>query len=98
VEGKVRAVEVHGLLDAGPTVIVAGDGNGGQYPLFFQGSPTIKPAAARGGTLHSLDLETRRILWSFSHRTPEPNWPFGFVTPMDGGLWVSSYRGATRTP
>ena len=60
--------------------------------LYFQGSPATKPAAAPGGTLHALDLDSRRILWSFSRPTAEPNWPFGFVTPVDGGLWVSSYQ------
>lgn len=59
--------------------------------LYFQGSPKIKPAAAPGGTLHALDLETREILWSFSRPTDEPNWSFGFVTPVDGALWVDSY-------
>jgi outer membrane protein assembly factor BamB len=72
--------------DTWPAMAVAGN------VLYFQGSPGIKPAAAPGGTLHALDLESRRILWSFSHQTAEPNWPFGFVTPVDGALWVSSYQ------
>ena len=45
-----------------------------------------------GGRLNAMDLETRAILWSFSRPTAEPNWPFGFVTPVDGGLWVDSYQ------
>jgi outer membrane protein assembly factor BamB len=119
VDGRERAVEVRGLVDAGPVVIGMTSGyligfeknSGrtaweipGQYRdtwpsmgvsgnvLYFQGSPTIKPAPAAGGTLHALDLDSRRILWSFSRPTAEPNWPFGFVTPVDGGLWVSSYQ------
>ena len=57
-----------------------------------QGSPEIKPAAAPAGTLHALDLETRRVLWSFTRQTAEPGWPFGHVTPVDCGLWVDSYQ------
>lgn len=72
--------------DTWPAMAVAGN------VLYFQGSPGIKPGAAPGGTLHALDLESRRILWSFSHQTAEPNWPCGFVTPVDGALWVSSYQ------
>jgi outer membrane protein assembly factor BamB len=119
VEGQVRAVEVHGLVDAGSVLIGMTSGfliafekdsgrtaweMAGQYGdtspamavagnvLYFQGSPGVKPAPAPGGTLHALDLESRRILWSFSHQTAQANWPFGFVTPVDGGLWVSSYQ------
>jgi hypothetical protein len=44
------------------------------------------------GTLHALDLDTRAILWSFSRPTAERNWPFGRVTPVNGGLWVDSYQ------
>lgn len=45
----------------------------------------------RPAGLNALDLDTRAILWSFSRPTAEPNWPFGFVTPVGGGLWVDSY-------
>ena len=31
-------------------------------------------------------------LWSFSRPTAEPNWPFGYVTAVEGGLWVDSYQ------
>lgn len=72
--------------DSFPATAVAGN------VLYFQGSPKIKPAPAAGGTLHALDLETRQILWSFSRPTAERNWPFGHVTPVNGGLWVDSYR------
>ena len=64
--------------------------------LYFQGSPDSKPAAAPGGTLHALDLDSRSILWSFSRPTAEPNWPFGSVTPVDRGLWVSSYKAMVK--
>lgn len=122
-EGRVRAVEVHGLVDAGSVVIGMTSGFliafdkatgrtaweiAGQYNtsspstavvgdvLYFQGSPDSKPAAASRGTLHALDLGARSILWSFSRPTAEPNWPFGFVTPVDGGLWVDSYQALVK--
>jgi outer membrane protein assembly factor BamB len=123
VEGRLRAVEVFGLVDAGPVLIgmtsgflIAFDKDSGrtewelagQYRdtapatavagnvLYFQGSPDIKPAAAPVGTLYALDLDSRSILWSFSRQTAEPNWPFGPVTPVDGGLWVSSYQAMVK--
>jgi outer membrane protein assembly factor BamB len=117
VEGRLRDVEIFGLVDAGsvligmtPGFLIAFDKDSGrtawelpgQYRdtptavagkvLYFQGSPDIKPAAAPGGTLHALDLDSRSILWSFSRQTAEPNWPFSSVTPVDGALWVSSYQ------
>jgi outer membrane protein assembly factor BamB len=119
VEGKVRQVEVRGLVDAGAVLIgmtsgylIAFDKNSGrtaweiagQYRdsspamavagnvLYFQGSPVANPATETVATLRALDLDTRAILWSFSRPTREPNWPFGPVTPVDGGLWVSSYQ------
>ena len=55
--------------------------------LYFQGSR---------GTLSALDLATRAVLWSFSRPTAEPNWAFGFVTPVDGGLWVDSYQALVK--
>lgn len=69
-----------------PATAVAGN------VLYFQGSPSTQPAAATRGTLHALDLDTRTILWSFTRPTAEPNWPFGWVTPVDGGVWVASYQ------
>ncbi len=56
------------------------------------GRPVVTAAALPPGTLHALDLDTRSILWSFSRPTAEANWPFGHVTPVDGGLWVDSYQ------
>lgn len=76
--------------ESSPSTAVAGQ------VLYFQGSPTIKPAANRRGTLNALDLDTRRILWSFSRPTAEANWPFGAVTPVDGGLWVDSYQALVK--
>ena len=61
--------------------------------LYFQGhpgaDPAVGPAAAAlpPGRLNALDLDTRAILWSFSRPTAEPNWAFGYVTPVDDGLW-----------
>ncbi|MCX6624642.1 MAG: PQQ-binding-like beta-propeller repeat protein [Acidobacteria bacterium] len=69
-----------------PAMAVAGN------VLYFQGSPAAKPAVSPRGTLHALDLDSRAILWSFSHPTASPNWRFGFVTPVNGGLWVDSYQ------
>jgi len=76
--------------ESSPSTAVAGQ------VLYFQGSPAIRPAAERRGTLHALDLDTRSILWSFSRPTAEANWPFGTVTPVDGGLWVDSYQALVK--
>jgi len=142
VEGRVRAVAVHGLVDAGSVLVgltsgflVAFDKASGQTAwqipgqyretspstaiagrvLYFQGHPGASPAAAvqdrilysggravsepaalPPGTLNALDLDMRTILWSFSRPTAEPNWPFGFVTPVDGGLWVDLYQALVK--
>jgi outer membrane protein assembly factor BamB len=122
-DGKVRPVEVHGLVDGGSVLVGMTSGFliafdkasgrttwelAGEYTtsspstavagnvLYFQGSPQSKPAAARRGTLHALDMNTRAILWSFSRPTVEPNWAFGTVTPVDGGLWVDSYQALVK--
>jgi outer membrane protein assembly factor BamB len=76
--------------DSAPAMAVAGN------VLYFQGSPSSKPAAAASGTLHALDLGSHSILWSFSRPTREPNWAFGHVTPVDGGLWVDSYQALVK--
>jgi outer membrane protein assembly factor BamB len=60
--------------------------------LYFEGSPTVRPAASTTGTLHALDLGTRELLWSFTRPAEEPNWPFGHLLPVDGGLWVDSHK------
>ena len=123
IDGKVRAVDIHGLVDASSVLVgmtsgflIAFDMDSGktawqiagQYSetapamavagnvLYFQGSPAVKPAVAPRGTLHALDLDTRSILWSFSRPTAEANWAFGFVTPVDGGLWVDSYQALVK--
>jgi outer membrane protein assembly factor BamB len=71
--------------------------------LYFQGDTGARPAdqaqgrtAYIGGKLNALDLDTREILWSFSRPTSEPNWSFGFVTPVDKGLWVDSYQALVK--
>jgi eukaryotic-like serine/threonine-protein kinase len=123
VEGRVRPVEVHGLVDAGSVLVgmtsaflIAFDKDSGRTAweiagkyrdtspatavagsvLYFQGSPDSKPAAAPAGTLYALDLDSRSILWSFTRPTAEPNWAFGAVTPVDGGLWVGSYKAMVK--
>ena len=64
--------------------------------VYSGGNPVPTAPALPPGTLRGLDLDTRAILWSFSRPTPEPNWPFGFVTPVDGGLWVDSYQALVK--
>jgi outer membrane protein assembly factor BamB len=64
--------------------------------LYSGGRPVIQAAALPPGKLNALDLDTRAILWSFSRPTAEANWPFGFVTPIDGGLWVDSYQALVK--
>lgn len=75
---------------ASPSTAVAG------HVLYFQGSPSTRPAAAPSGTLYAIDVDTRAILWSFSRPTAEPQWPFGAVTPVDGALWVGSYQALVK--
>jgi outer membrane protein assembly factor BamB len=76
--------------DTSPAMAVAGN------VLYFQGSPDRRPAAASSGTLYALDLDSHTLLWSFSRPTAEPNWSFGHVTPVDGGLWVDSYQALVK--
>jgi outer membrane protein assembly factor BamB len=64
--------------------------------LYVGGKPVEPSPALPPGKLNALDLDTRAILWSFSRPTQEPNWPFGFVTPVDGGLWVDSYQALVK--
>ena len=64
--------------------------------VYSGGRPVNEPVALPPGTLNALDLDTRAILWSFSRPTAEPNWPFGFVTPVNGGLWVDSYQALVK--
>ena len=64
-----------------------------QGRIVYQGGKPVEPTPALpGGRLNAIDLSTRAVLWSFSRPTAEPNWPFGYVTPVDGGLWVDSYQ------
>ncbi|MEX1130282.1 MAG: PQQ-binding-like beta-propeller repeat protein [Vicinamibacterales bacterium] len=64
--------------------------------VYSGGKPVPTAPALPPGTLRGLDLDTRAILWSFSRPTAEANWPFGFVTPVDGGLWVDSYQALVK--
>jgi outer membrane protein assembly factor BamB len=63
---------------------------------YVGGRPVPSVPALPLGRLNALDLETRAILWSFSRPTAEANWSFGFVTPVDGGLWVDSYQALVK--
>ena len=63
---------------------------------YVGGRPAPSVPALPGGRLNALDLDTRAILWSFSRPTAEANWSFGYVTPVDGGLWVDSYQALVK--
>ena len=88
-----------------PSTAVAGNvlyvqGHPGATPLtgiqggivYQGGKPIERPAVLPGGRLNAIDLTTRTVLWSFSRPTAEANWSFGYVTAVDGGLWVDSYQ------
>ncbi len=60
--------------------------------VYQGGKPVEQTPVLPGGRLNAIDLATRTVLWSFSRPTEEPNWSFGYVTPVDGGLWVDSYQ------
>lgn len=103
------AWEIAGQYSVGsPSTAVAGNvlyfqGHPGATPTTGQGTivysggrPIIKAAVLPSGKLNALDLDTRKILWSFSRPTVEPNWSFGFVSPVDGGLWVDSYQALVK--
>jgi outer membrane protein assembly factor BamB len=64
--------------------------------VYVGGKPVASTPLLPGGRLNALDLDTRAILWSFSRPTGEPNWTFGYVTPVDGGLWVDSYQALVK--
>ena len=64
--------------------------------VYVGGKPVQQEPALPPGKLNALDLDTRAVLWSFSRPTAEPNWPFGFVTPVDGGVWVDSYQALVK--
>ena len=60
--------------------------------VYQGGKPVEQTPVLPGGHLNAIDLATRTVLWSFSRTTAEANWPFGYVIPVDGGLWVDSYQ------
>lgn len=64
--------------------------------VYQGGKPVEQTPVLPGGHLNAIDLATRTVLWSFSRPTTEPNWPFGYVTPVDGGLWVDSYQALVK--
>lgn len=60
--------------------------------VYQGGKPVEQTPVLPGGHLNAIDLATRAVLWTFSRPTAEANWPFGYVTVVDGGLWVDSYQ------
>lgn len=60
--------------------------------VYQGGKPVPQVPVLPGGHLNAIDLATRTVLWTFSRPTAEPNWSFGYVLPVDGGLWVDSYQ------
>lgn len=77
---------VQGHPGATPTI-----DTGGRI-VYQGGKPVEQTPVLPGGHLNAIDLATRTVLWSFSRPTAEANWSFGYVTPVDGGLWVDSYQ------
>ena len=68
-----------------------------QDRIVYQGGKPVETVPVLpGGHLNAIALETRAVLWSFSRPTAEGNWPFGYVTPVDGGLWVDSYQALVK--
>jgi outer membrane protein assembly factor BamB len=68
-----------------------------QGRIIYQGGKPVEQAPVLpGGHLNAIDLATRTVLWSFSRPTAEANWPFGYVLPVDGGLWVDSYQALVK--
>ena len=81
---------VQGHPGAKPTIEV-------QDRVVYQGGkPVEQTPVLPGGHLNAIDLTTRTVLWSFSRPTAEANWPFGYVIPVDGGLWVDSYQALVK--
>jgi outer membrane protein assembly factor BamB len=64
--------------------------------VYQGGKPVEQTPVLPGGHLNAIDLATRTVLWSFSRPTAEANWRFGYVTPVDGGLWVDSYQALVK--
>jgi outer membrane protein assembly factor BamB len=64
--------------------------------VYQGGKPIEQTPALPGGRLNAIDLATRTVLWSFSRPTAEANWRFGYVIPVDGGLWVDSYQALVK--
>jgi outer membrane protein assembly factor BamB len=95
--------------EASPSTAVAGrvlyfQGHPGAEPaaevqnriLYVNGRLVEPVPVLPGGRLNALDLDTRKVLWSFTRATRSPNWSFGSVTPVDGGLWVDSYQALVK--
>jgi outer membrane protein assembly factor BamB len=105
-----RAWEVPGQyrLNSPSTAVAGGvlyvQGHPGAQPapevqgriVYQGGKPVEQTPVLPGGHLNAIDLATRTVLWSFSRPTAEVNWPFGYVIPVDGGLWVDSYQALVK--
>lgn len=75
VPGRFRPTRLAAAV-AGPVLYVQGG---------LDGAPEFP------GTLHALELATGARLWSFSRKSKDPEWHFGSVLPVDGGLWVDGH-------
>lgn len=88
VAGGVLYVQGHPGAKPGPEV---------EGRIVYQGGKPVEQAPVLpGGRLNAIDLATRTVLWSFSRPTAEANWSFGYVTPVDGGVWVDSYQALVK--
>lgn len=87
---------------AGRVLYVQGHPGAAQAPdiagriLYVGGKPVESAPVLPSGVLRALDLDTRKLLWTFSRATAEAHWPFGSVTPVHGGLWVDSYQAMVK--
>ncbi len=65
--------------------------------IVYQGGKPVEPTPVLpNGHLNAIDLASRTVLWSFARPTAEANWSFGYVMPVDGGLWVDSYQALVK--
>jgi outer membrane protein assembly factor BamB len=64
--------------------------------LYVNGRPVQPVPVLPLGRLNALDLDGRKILWSFTRPTGEKNWPFGHVTPVGNAMFVDSYQALVK--
>ena len=58
-----------------------------------QADPASSPGPLRTAPAEKLAVNPEFRDWG---PTAEANWPFGFVTPVEGGLWVDSYQALVK--